>query len=168
MALSALKAGGVGALIGGLVAGMIAWNMGHEAGDAVGYKRAEVKAETVIGTKNATIKVIDGDLRQCREANQNYHSAVGAQLQRINAELLANMERQAVAEKKGAASDARMLDAATRSADNSAKAREAIQNAAEECLRRGVSAEFVGVLNTILEGGSGTGVDASGDAVPGK
>jgi len=166
MTIASLKTGAIGALAGVVIGGLVAYNIGHSLGDSAGYKRAEMKAEKVITTKNATIKVQSGDLTQCRQANQNYHTAVGVQLERINAELMANLERQGLAEKKNAVADARMLDAARISADNSAKAREAIQNAAEECLRRGVSPEFVSMLNSILPGGVGSGVSAGGNPVP--
>ena len=146
MAIGPLQLGIFSGLVGALAAGTLAWNVGH----ARGYDAAARKAEKVIEAKNAEKSKVDAEKSQCLQANGNYHFAVAEQLKTIQAELQANIMRQGEADKKNAQADARMLDAATKSADNARAAREAIQNAVDQCVRAGVPAEFIGVLNGIL------------------
>jgi len=159
MAFAPIQVGIVSGLVGAAVAGALAWNVGYGRG----YDSAAKKADLVIAAKNTEKGKVDAEIAQCRVANGNYHFAVAEQLKVIQTELQANIMRQSEADKKNASADARMLDAATKSADNARAAREAIQNAVDQCVRAGVPAEFIGVLNGILPPrGSGSG----GNTVP--
>lgn len=144
--LNALSAAGIAGAFFAIVSGTICWQVAYGRG----YSAASVKAEVVIADKNKSISVLNGDLGQCRGANANYHVAVAEGLRQIQAELIANVARQDAAARKNALADLRMLDAASKSAENSAAAREAILNAVDECVRSGIPADLVGVLNSIL------------------
>lgn len=151
----------VSGVVSAAVFGTMAWQVAYPRG----YNAATVKAEIVIASKNDDLRTVNGDLAQCRAANQQYHSAVTDQLKLIQAELSANLQRQNDAAQKNAQADRRMLDAATKSADNAEAARRAILNAVDQCVRAGVPADLVGVLNGILPQG-GNGVAAGRNAVP--
>jgi hypothetical protein len=144
--LGTFQFAGIAGIAGAIVAGAIAWNIGH----ARGYDAAAKKADIVIASKNEDIAIKDADLGQCRAANASYHASVADQLRIIQADLQQNLMRQSEADKKNASADLRMLDAATKSAENARAAREAILNAVDQCVRAGVPAEFIGVLNGIL------------------
>lgn len=138
---------------------------GTEVGRGWGKDDCTKKADVVIAAKNTDINTLNGDLGQCRAANANYHVSVGDQLRVIQADLRENIARQASADQKNAQADVRMLDAARKSAENSQAAREAILHAVNQCIRDGVPAEYVGMLNTILPRSNGT-QPAGGDTVP--
>lgn len=153
----------ISGIVSACVVGAISWNLAYGRG----YNAATIKAEIVIASKNKDLQTANGDLSQCRQANQNYHSAVTDQLKLIQAELASNLQRQNDAATKNASADRRMLDAATKSAENAEAARRAILNAVDQCVRAGVPADLVGVLNGILPSG-GAGIAAGGNAVPGQ
>ena len=139
--LQALAAGGLGGVV-------VALSLGWSPIYARGYDAAAKKADLVIRAKDKDIerKQLEKDakeasLSQCQSANGNYHAAVNEQLKVIQAELTANLKRQGDAEAKNAVADRKMLDAATKSAENARAAREAILNAVDQ---------FVGVLNSII------------------
>jgi hypothetical protein len=153
----------IGALVGAVAVAGIACKFGYDWG----ARDTEKKADIVITAKNSDISTLNGDLGQCRVANANYHASVADQLKIIQADLQANLMRQTAADQKNALADRRMMDAAQKSAENSLAAREAILHAVNQCVRDGVPAEYIGLLNTILPQRDGE-KPAGGDAVRGS
>lgn len=158
------------AAVAGLVVGLAA---GGYFGFGSGYNNASNKANAVIAEKNKELKERDADLKareanlgNCIGANQRYTEAVQMQLQQVNAQLQADAAAKIEAEAKNARSGKAVLDAAQKSAENSSAAREAILHAAQECLRRGVSADFAGLLNSITDPVQAAGAPARSDALP--
>jgi len=160
--LSTIQTGLAGLAVGAIAAGALLWQPRYDAG----YEKAAQKAAAVIQTRNTTIATRDSELAQCRAANTNYHLAVGEQLKIIADDLAADRVRQAEAATKNGRADAVMLDAAKKSAENSAVAREAIRNAVEVCLRSNYPADYVGMLNAILPAAGSAPV--GGNPLPGK
>lgn len=165
--LSGLKLAGVGGILGAIIAAaLMAWLVVPQAYSR-GYTEAAAKADVVIKKKNADAIVLNGRFDQCQGANRSYQEDVVAQLGQVKAEIAAQQQRDAGAGQKNEAADKRLVDGRTEAAQNAERVRELIRNAVQECVRTRASADYVGMLNSVLPGGrpaAGPGPDGAAGA----
>jgi len=133
----------VGAGLGALTTFLVVSNVWFQRG----YDAASLKANAVIAKKNETIVGAEADISQCQTANASYFKQAADQYAELNRRLDATAAEVAQANKNNAAADKRMMDAAVQSVENFTRAREAMANAVDQCIRSNVPADFVGLFN---------------------